>query len=339
MLDSDFLLFPARKITGFEGNGLFEVYGSQPFVVKLEKSFRPGLIQADEKDVEDVLRASGKFPGAEAELAKSMFGKIARNPSIPRIMGILNATPDSFYPGSRFIPEDIKSIDSFLDQKPDIIDIGGESTRPGSRRISATTEIARIIPFIKYIRECSSVPISVDTRNPETLEAAIDFGISFINDISGFSDERMVDIAKRNELKCIVMHMQGEPSTMQNHPNYSDVVREVNSFLFQRASHLVKSGIKPRNVILDPGIGFGKNFEQNLALIRGLDSLNMGFETLVGVSRKSFIGDITGSKVDQRLAGTLASSIYLMEKKVDYLRVHDVKENLDSLSVYHKLTC
>ncbi|MGC8505634.1 MAG: dihydropteroate synthase [Thermoplasmata archaeon] len=338
MHDGDFLLFPARRMIGVEGNGLFEVYGNHPSMANIQKALRPGLIQASEKDVEDILRASGKFPGAEAELAKSMFGKIARNPSVPKIMGILNATPDSFYAGSRFNLEDIRSIDGFLDQKPDIIDIGGESTRPGSKRISASTEISRIIPFIKYIRECSTIPISVDTRNPETLEAAIDFDISFVNDISGFSDQRMVDIAQREQLKCIVMHMQGEPSTMQNHPDYSDVVREVNHFLFRQASHLVKSGIKPGNIILDPGIGFGKNFEQNLALIRDIDSLNMGFETLVGVSRKSFIGDITGSSVDRRLAGTLASSIYLMEKKVDYLRVHDIKDNLDALSVYHKLT-
>jgi len=337
MLDTDFLLFPARKGNKHSNEGLFELYGNKNTLAKIGKGYLPGITEAGQKEVEELLTGSGTFPDSERKLAESIFRKFGRKPEIPKLMGILNATPDSFFPGSRVELHDIKSIDSFLDQKPDIIDVGGESTRPGSMRINVATEIERIIPVIRYLKECTNIPVSVDTRNPETLQAVADLGVSFINDISGFADERMIDLASRYGLKCIVMHMKGDPSTMQNDPKYTDVVREVNYFLFHRASHLVRSGINPENIILDPGIGFGKTFDQNLALIRGLDSINLGFETLVGVSRKSFIGDITGRNVDSRLAGTIGSSVYLMERKVDYLRVHDVMENKDALLVYHAL--
>ncbi|MFG1519020.1 MAG: dihydropteroate synthase [Thermoplasmataceae archaeon] len=338
MLDTDFLLFPARKGNKHSNEGLFEIYGKKSILARIGNGYLPGLAEAGQRDVEELLTASGAFPDSERKLAESIFRKFRRKPEIPKIMGILNATPDSFFPGSRVDLNNIKFIDDFLDQKPDVIDVGGESTRPGSARINVASEAKRIIPVIRYLRECTNIPVSVDTRNPETLQAVVDLGVSFINDISGFSDERMIELAGRNRLKCIVMHMKGDPSTMQNDPKYTDVVRDVNYFLFHRASRLVRSGINPENIILDPGIGFGKTFDHNLALLRNLDSINLGFETLIGVSRKSFIGELTGRNVDSRLAGTIGSSVYLMEKKVDYLRVHDVRDNRDALLVYRALT-
>lgn len=271
------------------------------------------------------------FEGYEDEISAKAENKITNKKSL--IMGILNATPDSFFEGSRIRDKEI--VDSMLDAKPDIIDIGGESTRPGSKMVDPETEFNRIKDVLEYIKSCSNIPVSVDSRHLYTISRAMDYGIEYINDISGFSDPGMIDIAAGSNVKCIVMHMRGNPENMGEYIDYDNLYFQLNRYFYNRADEMVKKGINPENIILDPGIGFAKDFNGNMDILSSPWSFFIGFDTLFGTSRKGFIGKITGSTVKERLGGTIASSIYLNSNGVDILRVHDVRENRDAINMYN----
>jgi len=249
------------------------------------------------------------------------------------IMGILNVTPDSFSDGGKFVdPEQAVARGlQMVAEGADIIDIGGESTRPGSKPVPAKEEIRRTIPIIAELKKQSRGLISIDTRNAETARAAIAAGADIINDISALADPQMVNVAAETGAGLVLMHMQGTPQTMQNDPRYGDVVSEVGRFLEERAAFAIERGVAPEQIALDPGIGFGKTDEHNLALLRGIPALAAaGRPVLIGASRKGFIGRLTGCEPADRLAGSLAAAVFSMLRGVQILRVHDVKESCDA---------
>ena len=252
-----------------------------------------------------------------------------------RIMGVLNVTPDSFSDGGNFmdVGAAVAHALQMEEDGADIIDVGGESSRPGAEPVSEEEELERVIPVIDGIRRNSQVLISVDTYKSIVADSALQVGANWINDISGLrSDPRMIEVAKSYDCPFVVMHMKGTPKTMQQNPTYEDVVGEVDLFFGERIKTLSEQGIN--NLILDPGIGFGKGLEDNLTLIRESGRFKgHGFPVLVGPSRKSFIGMITGQAEDQRLAGTLAAIQVLFQNGVNILRVHDVRETKDYLQV------
>lgn len=257
-----------------------------------------------------------------------------------RIMGILNVTPDSFSDGGRFLDVN-KAISHTLQMEQDganIIDVGGESSRPGADPVSEKEELSRVLPVIEGIREKSQILISIDTYKSGVAERALQAGANWINDISGLrSDPEMAGVAKDFDCPVVVMHMKGTPKTMQENPTYEDVCQEVTDFFEERIAVLGQHGIK--KVILDPGIGFGKRLEDNLTLIGCCDIFQQhGLPVLTGPSRKSFIGMITGRAEDQRLAGSLATIQTLVQKGVNILRVHDVRETRDTLKVINALS-
>ncbi len=252
------------------------------------------------------------------------------------VMGIVNVTPDSFSDGGRYfdVANAVQHGRELLQQGADILDIGGESTRPGAEPVSAEEEIRRVVPVIGALRAQSRVLISVDTFKAEVAEAALAAGADIINDVSGLlHDPRMIEIARRSKAGVVLMHMKGEPRTMQQNPVYADVVAEVAAFFEGRLRGLEAAGIDPRRVALDPGIGFGKKLEHNLALLRALPELRVqGRPLLLGVSRKSMIGTLVGSeKMEDRAWPTVALTCYARERGVGIVRVHDVKPNLEAM--------
>ena len=257
------------------------------------------------------------------------------------IMGILNATPDSFWEESR-----APSIDSgvaraleLASSGADIIDIGGESTRPGSRYVSAEEEISRVVPLIRAIRAVSAIPISVDTRKASVMEAAIAAGADICNDISALTDDpELAPLVARADIPVILMHKRGTPESMQNDPRYGNVVAEVSSYLCARAEAAEAAGIARERIILDPGIGFGKTLEHNCALIAALAEIAArGYPVLMALSRKSCIGAMTGRETGDRLAGTLAANLIAVQNGASFVRVHDVAETRDTLSVLQEI--
>lgn len=244
------------------------------------------------------------------------------------IMGVLNVTPDSFSDGGQYLAMD-KAVERglrLIEEGSDIIDIGGESTRPGSEPIPAEEEIRRVIPVIQALREKTEALISVDTTKSEVARAALDTGADIINDISSLRfDAGMAPLAAERGVPVILMHMKGMPKTMQVNPYYEDVLLEVRSFLNERIHEAQVAGIKRERIIVDPGIGFGKRLEDNLALINKLDVLaELDRPILIGTSRKSFIGNILDLPPQERLEGSIASSILSMAHGAHILRVHDV---------------
>jgi len=242
-------------------------------------------------------------------------------------MGVLNITPDSFSDGGKFIDPQ-KATDHALKMEAegaDIIDIGGESTRPGARAVSVEEEIDRVIPVIEFIRRHSDIPISIDTQKSFVAEAALQSGADIINDVSALStDPRVGEVTARYHAPIILMHMQGDPRSMQNDPRYDNVVPEIKTYLANQAELALSLGIK--DIILDPGIGFGKTVEHNLTILRELkDFTTLGYPLMVGVSRKSFIGKILGGDVDDRLEGTAAAVAFSILKGANIIRVHDVR--------------
>lgn len=254
-------------------------------------------------------------------------------------MGILNVTPDSFSDGGDFL--DVRAAVSFaeemLDEGAHVIDIGGESTRPGSEPVSQEEELRRVVPVVRGILETRpDAVMSVDTYRAETAEAALGAGAAIINDITALQwDERMAPLLAEAGCPVVLMHMQGEPKTMQDDPRYEDVVREVCDFLAERAEFAVASGISPENVVLDPGIGFGKTVEHNLALVKHLDAIvGLGYPVLVGASRKGFVGKVTGAgEAKERAFGTAAVSVVARERGARLFRVHDVRANREALAM------
>ncbi|MCY0851561.1 MAG: dihydropteroate synthase [Thermoplasma acidophilum] len=334
----DGLIIPRRgSYGGSNGRFLFEIFSEKAPPVEHEVITEGGkkkyLVWADQKMIRDLMEFYSMYPGHEDAASAAVFNALDDKPSIPKIMGIVNATPDSFYPGSRVLGHS-DLVFKIIDEKPDILDIGAESTRPGSKGIDPSTELERLIPVVKMVRDYSDIPISIDSRHPSVIDGLIKYEINYINDISGFTDRRMIDIAKDSGLNCIVMHMRGTPENMQSMTAYDDIIYDVAGFLANRADELLKNEIGFDRIILDPGIGFAKDIKGNVDILRNIKSFNVGFPLLVGTSRKTFIGTITGQKVENRLAGTIGTSIYLAENRVSILRVHDVKENRDALTTY-----
>ena len=254
------------------------------------------------------------------------------------IMGVLNVTPDSFSDGGEFF-DPAAAIERGIQiaaEAADIIDIGGESTRPGAEPVSVTEELKRVVPVIEKLRAKIDIPISIDTSKSEVASAALDAGASIINDVTaGRGDEKMLLLAATRRAALVLMHMQGEPRTMQKNPCYGDVVREVGDFFRQQYSRALECGVDPMRLAFDPGIGFGKTVEHNLTLLNNLGPLRVQDRPLVvGVSRKSFLGKLIGStEMSDRRAPTIALTSILRARGADVLRVHDVKENVAALRI------
>ena len=248
-------------------------------------------------------------------------------------MGILNVTPDSFSDSGQFFELDkaVVHLDYLISSGAEIIDLGGESTRPGSLEVDPDEEVRRLKPILKHLNEkYPQMEISLDTRHSQAAQLAQKYGLTYLNDISALNhDPEMITfLQKHTEVKVILMHMKGQPQTMQEDPHYDDLFGEVNDFLAERISFCVANGISRDRIILDPGIGFGKTALHNLQIIAGMDKFaHFGLPFLVGVSRKRFINEIHPSPVTNRLAGTLASALILALQKVEIVRVHDVFEH------------
>lgn len=249
----------------------------------------------------------------------------------PLIMGILNVTPDSFSDGNRYLKKAV-AIDKarrMIDAGADIIDIGGESTRPGAQEVSAEQEIERVVPIIQQIAPLG-VAISIDTSKPQVMQAAVNAGAQMINDVRALQLPGALAMAAELNVAVCLMHMQGQPKTMQNAPEYQDVLTQVKAFLEQRVQACVAAGINAERLCLDPGFGFGKSVQHNLVLLAQLESFkSLGRPLLVGISRKSMLGAVTGKEVDQRLAASLAAAQVAMQKGAAIIRVHDVEATVD----------
>ena len=260
----------------------------------------------------------------------------------PKIMGVLNVTPDSFSDGGLY-NSDKEAVDQALrmiDEGADIIDIGGESTRPGSEKVSLKDEISRTINVIKLLRKINSnVLISIDTSKAMVAKLAMEEGADIVNDISSYNnDKKMIDVVKKYNSGIILMHMQGTPKNMQKNPLYKDVVSDVLEFIDKKISLSLEYGIKKESIAIDPGIGFGKNLKQNLTLLKSLDKFIQLHPTLVGLSRKSFIGEILKEgDPKKRLAGSLGASAFAVMKGAHIIRVHDVKETSDICKILTSL--
>jgi len=257
------------------------------------------------------------------------------------VMGILNTTPDSFWAASRSQNE--AAVTRGLElaaEGADLIDIGGESTRPGSAYVDVSEELDRVLPVVRGLAEAGCrVPLSVDTRKLEVMEAAHKAGATWLNDVSALVDDpRLGPFAAETGITVVLMHRQGHPDSMQASPHYSDVVAEVMEFLSRRIDQAAAWGIKPENLILDPGFGFGKSPEHTVQLFQALPRIcGLGFRVLVGLSRKSFLGKLTGAQVEDRLPGSLASALAAAASGVDIVRVHDVAATVQALKVWNVL--
>jgi dihydropteroate synthase len=257
----------------------------------------------------------------------------------PRVVGIVNVTPDSFSDGGQF--SDLESAVAhglrLAEEGADMLDIGGESTRPGADDVSVEDELQRVIPVIEQLVARTSLPIAVDTSKPEVMRAAVAAGAGMINDVYGLRREGALDAAADLRVPICLMHMQGEPRSMQEAPHYDDVVGEVHRFLTDRLFACELAGIDRRKVMVDPGFGFGKDLEHNLALLRKLERFSdLGSGVYVGLSRKSMIGAITGHKnPTDRAAGSVAAALIAVQRGARMVRVHDVAATVDALKVWH----
>jgi dihydropteroate synthase len=245
------------------------------------------------------------------------------------VVGILNVTPDSFSDGGRYtsVEDAAGHAARMAADGADVVDVGGESTRPGSDPVPAAEEIDRVVPVIRRIAEGCDVVISIDTRKAEVAAAALDAGASLVNDVSAAADPEMFDLVRERGAGLVLMHMLGEPKTMQEAPRYEDVVAEVHGYLRERVEAAVFAGVDPERIAIDPGIGFGKELEHNLTLLRGIDALlDLERPVLVGPSRKRFIGALLDLPADQRLEGTAGAVAWVVARGAHAVRVHDVKE-------------
>jgi dihydropteroate synthase len=259
----------------------------------------------------------------------------------PLVMGILNVTPDSFSDGGRFqsLEFAVSRAEEMVAQGVDMIDIGGESTRPGSPSVTVQEELRRVMPAL-YALQGFGKPLSVDTCKPEVMREAIIAGADMINDINGFRAPGALEAVAEGNCGLCVMHMQGSPQDMQQAPRYADVVREVTDFLRERVDAMLAAGIARDRICIDPGFGFGKTVEHNFALLRHIGQMQreLGLPVLAGLSRKSMIGAVTGKPVDQRLAGSLAGALACVAHGARIVRVHDVAETVDAIKVWQAAT-
>lgn len=253
-------------------------------------------------------------------------------------MGVVNITPDSFSDGGRFHEREaaIAQARRLADEGADIVDLGGESTRPGAAPVSEEEELRRVIPVLERIHDLC---VSVDTRRPAVMHAALEAGASMVNDVQALQAAGALEVVRDSKCAVCLMHMQGEPATMQREPHYDDVVAEVKEFLRQRVATAEAAGIARERLVVDPGFGFGKTAEHNLTLLAGLAALReLGLPVLAGLSRKSTLGKLTGRPVTERLAGSLAMALLALQNGATILRVHDVKETRDVVAVWEALS-
>lgn len=259
----------------------------------------------------------------------------------PLVMGILNTTPDSFFDGGQFTIESA-AVDhalQMIEQGADIIDVGGESTRPGAASVWQDDELARVIPVIEKIRQHSSVLISIDTSKVDVMRHAVTAGADMVNDVLALQTPGATQACAKLNVPVCLMHMQGEPRSMQNNPQYTDVVAEVKNFLQQRVAVCLQAGIAKENIVVDPGFGFGKALQHNLMLLQHLNVLaELSYPVLVGLSRKTMIGKLLDADVDDRLHGSLAAAVLACTKGARIFRVHDVKPTVDALRICHAVS-
>ncbi|VCU71410.1 Dihydropteroate synthase [Pigmentiphaga humi] len=263
-------------------------------------------------------------------------GRFNLDLSRPLVMGILNVTPDSFSDGGRNLAFDaaVAHARQLIDEGADMLDIGGESTRPGAAPVPLDEELARLLPLIEALRGCG-VPLSIDTFKPAVMRAVLDAGADMINDIYGFRQPGAIEAVARGTSGLCLMHMQGEPRTMQQAPVYRDVAGEVSAFLDAQAQRLLAAGIARERICLDPGFGFGKTAPHNYELMRRLPEVGaLGYPLLVGVSRKTMIGAVTGKPVDDRVSGSIAGALAAVARGAAIVRVHDVAATVDALKVW-----
>ena len=257
------------------------------------------------------------------------------------IMGILNVTPDSFSDGGKYLEKNtaINHALEMIDQGADIIDIGGESTRPFSDPVSLKEEISRVVPVIEGIRKKSDICISIDTTKSQVATAALNSGASVINDVSAMEvDPLMVDVALKFDCPLIIMHMKGTPKNMQDDPQYESLISDIKDYLLDRADFIISKGINPKKIVIDPGIGFGKTVENNFEIINNLNHFTtMNFPVLLGASRKSFIGISLNLPEKDRLEGSLAANIIGLQNGAKIFRVHDVAETNKALIIANKI--
>ena len=257
------------------------------------------------------------------------------------IMGILNVTPDSFSDGGKYLEKNnaINHALAMIDNGADIIDVGGESTRPFSNPVSLDEEISRVIPVIEGIRNESDVCISIDTTKAEVATAALNSGASLINDVSAMEvDPLMIDVALKFDCPIIIMHMKGSPKSMQDNPQYESLISDIKDYLQERVDFIVSKGINSKKIVIDPGIGFGKTVENNFEIINNLNHFTkMGFPVMLGASRKSFIGISLDLPEDDRLEGSLAANIIGLQNGAKIFRVHDVAETNKAFVIANKI--
>jgi dihydropteroate synthase len=255
----------------------------------------------------------------------------------PKIMGIVNVTPDSFSDGGLYLGAEqaIAHARTLIAQGADILDIGGESTRPGSAPTSEDEELSRVMPVLEAVMNLG-VPVSIDTRRPDVMKTAIALGVDLLNDVNGFRDPDAFEAAVSSSCGLCIMHMLGEPGTMQDNPQYNDVVGEVTDFLLARCQAFVDRGVDRRRLLIDPGFGFGKTFGHNVALMRAIGQMAAQQPVLVGVSRKRMIASLLGQDLppNQRVTGSVAAALWAAEQGVQILRVHDVQETAQALAVW-----
>lgn len=263
-------------------------------------------------------------------------GRYQLDLSVPRVMGIVNVTPDSFSDGGKYESTEkaVEHAMQLVAEGADILDIGGESTRPGATPVRLQDELARVVPVIERLLKIAGVPLSIDTYKPKVMRAAIAAGADIVNDVRALQEPGALEVVAGSQVGVCLMHMQGMPQTMQLDPQYEDVVSEVNAFLAQRLAAAEAAGIARERVVLDPGFGFGKKTEHNLLLLQQLDKiLAIGCPLLAGLSRKSVLGQITGGDIRVRLHASLAASVIAVMKGARIVRVHDVKATVDALKV------
>jgi dihydropteroate synthase len=251
----------------------------------------------------------------------------------PVVMGVLNVTPDSFSDGGRFLATDVAVAHALrmVEEGADIIDVGGESTRPGAEAVSADEEIQRVLPVIERLREATAAVISVDTSKPQVMRAAAAAGAGLINDVRALAGEGALEAAIAGGCAVCLMHMKGDPRSMQRAPSYVDVVEEVREFLDERVDVCRAAGLPPERICIDPGFGFGKTLEHNLQLLRHLRALGSDLPIMVGLSRKSIVGRLTGRPPDERVYGSVALAVMAVINGARIVRVHDVAATVDAI--------
>jgi dihydropteroate synthase len=251
----------------------------------------------------------------------------------PVVMGVLNVTPDSFSDGGRFLAADVAVAHALrmVEEGADIIDVGGESTRPGAGAVSADEEIGRVLPVIERLREATAAVISIDTSKPQVMRAAAAAGAGLINDVRALAGEGALEAAIAGGCAVCLMHMKGDPRSMQRAPSYVDVVEEVREFLDERVDVCRAAGLPPERICIDPGFGFGKTLEHNLQLLRHLRALGSDLPIMVGLSRKSIVGRLTGRPPDERVYGSVALAVMAVINGARIVRVHDVAATVDAI--------